>query len=332
MDFNNTYDASGVDVSNDVNTTPHLTTTAGPNETTDVYPRFRYIADVVNCVHFVIAVVAVVIGSFVVDVVRKLNDDELRSRFALLAVLIFDIVLAASNFTVVGSFFTLVEGRMNLHLTCPFVYINTALTALLTNCLALSLLCLAVDQVVAVFRPMYFRMVYGSRWKIVYGVIIISPVPLLGSALIYRNVSLDVDINDEMYCNYLTLVMFEIMQYAITILCFVIVSTPVIYGIVFCKIARQTHVPSEHAFEHVKNRKLIVTFFMLSASYFLLWIPTLAYFLLCFFKDTCWNEDTMNVSLVMHIIFTFNYMVDPLICAIRMEPVNRRFRKMFSRG
>ena len=293
---------------------------------------YSEVSDILNCAGVLFALVGVVFGCFVINIVRKLNDDELRSRFSLLCVLICDVIMAFSNLSAVGSIFTLIDRRRFEPLKCPFLYFNWILSSLFVIPLDLSLLCLAVDQVFAVFKPLYFRTRAGTRQKVIYAIITFVPVPLILCILIYWTFAITDNSDDELDCSLMVEADSALSQCVLVLIVPVAFSIPLIYAVVLWKISRQRDVHSENPVENIKNRRLVVTFLFISASYFLLWIPTLAYFSVCYYSDDgCWHEDAFDMSIVVQVIFTLNYVVDPIICALRMEPIKQRIRVMLKK-
>ncbi|XP_041370525.1 uncharacterized protein LOC121384254 [Gigantopelta aegis] len=287
-------------------------------------------SDILNCVTAGIAVVGVVFGCFVANIVRKLDDTELRSRFLLLSILICDVILTLSNLPLMVFVFTLINRKRFEKLTCPFVYVNLVVSSHFSMSLVLSLLCLALDQVIAVFKPLYFRTSEGTRRKVVYGVIICMPVPLASAMLIYWTQGITETSDDIVDCESLTKAASEVLPYQAVIAVPLAVSTPVIYAVVLWKISRQRCVHSDNPLGSIQNRRLVVSFLFLSASYVLLWLPTLAYFSGCYYSGNgCWEEESNDVSLLLYAIFTLNYIVDPVTCAVRMEPIKQRIILMF---
>ena len=288
---------------------------------------------IIQSVGFFVALVGVVFGGFVIHIVIKLSDNDLRSRFALLCVLICDFVQAVSNLTKVIFVLILVDREIFHRFSPHFVYINLILTNMFSIPLALSLLCLAVDQVIAVFKPLYFRTSEGTKRKIIYGVITFSPVPVISAISVYLIVNIVESSVDGVHFVMITIAFEELIQYVIIFAIPLAVCTPVIYAVVLWKIAGQRYGLSENALDKIQNRKLVTSFLLLSASYILLWIPTLAYFTWCYnSNDTCWENEAIAISLVVQIIYILNYVADPITCAVRMEPVKKRVLQIFSRG
>ena len=314
----------------DENVTNTAVSSSMAGNQTDDYP---YFFNIIHSVGFFVAMVGVLIGCFVINIVIKLSDNDLRSRFALLCVLICDVIQAVSNLSKVIFVFILVDRERFQSFYCHFVLINLMLTNMFSIPLALSLLCLAVDQVIAVFKPFYFRTTEGTKRKIIYVIISFSPVPVVSAILIYMTVdAIESSVNGA-YCLKITEAFQELIQYVIIFVIPLAISTPMIYAVVLWKISGQRCGLSENALEKIQNRRLVISFLFLSASYMLLWIPTLAYFTWCYNdSDSCWKDGTTSISLLVHIIYITNYIVDPITCAVRMEPVKQRILQLFSRG
>ena len=285
------------------------------------------ISDILNTVSVVVAAVGVGLGCFVVNIVRKLDDNDLRSRFSLLSVLICDVILASSNLTEIIFVLTLIDRKTFEDYECIFIYVNLILSSIFSVPLALSLLCLAADQVIAVFKPLYFRTSDGLSRKFMYSVVTFVPVFLTSAILIYWTLEVTGHSAD---CVVLLTATSDFVQYVVAFIVPVAASTPMIYAVVLWKISRQRSVHSENPVENIQNRRLVVTFLFISASYFLLWMPTLVYFSVCYYGgEGCWQKDTVDVSLVVHTLFIMNYIVDPVTCAVRMEPIKQRILQIF---
>ena len=297
---------------------------------TDEYSDFN---NIMHSVGFFVAMSGVLIGCFVINIVIKLSDKDLRSRFSLICVLICDVIQAVSNLSKVIFVFILVDRERFQRFQCQFVYFNYVLSNIFSIPLALSLLCLAVDQVIAVFKPFYFRTTKGTKRKIIYGVISFCSVPVVSPILIYWTVGVVESHINGIHCLKLLKAFEGLIQYVVNVVIPLAVCTPMIYAVVLWKISGQRCGLSENALEKIQNRRLVVSFLFLSASYMLLWIPTLAYFTWCYYSsDSCWHKSTTVISLLVHIIYILNYIVDPITCAVRMEPVKQRILQIFSRG
>ena len=311
--------------SENVNTATSFSSSMFDNQTRDD----SRIPEIIHSVGFFVAAVGVVFGCFVINIVRTLDDDELRSRFSLLCVLICDVILAFSNLTKVIFMFALLDRVTFKHLQCPFAYVNLILSTIFSISLTLSLLCLAFDQVIAVFKPLYFRTSEGAKRTFIYGVIIFLSVPLTSVILIFVTFDFIATSDNGVDCPIMMEAASLFAQYAVVFIVPVAFSTPVIYAVVLWKISRQRCVHSENPLEHIQNRRLVVSFLLLSASYFLLWMPTLTYFSICYYTgDGCWGNVEIDVTLVVHTLFLLNYIIDPITCAVRMEPIKQRILQM----
>ncbi|XP_041370763.1 uncharacterized protein LOC121384404 [Gigantopelta aegis] len=287
--------------------------------------------NILNCINVITALVGVTLCCFVANIVRKLDDNDLRSRFSLLSILICDVILALCDLPISIYELTLIDQKRFDHLKCPLDNVSSTGTSLFIMPLVLSLMCLALDQVIAVFKPLYFRTSEGTRRRIIYGAITCIPVPLASIMLIYFSLEITKSsYYTESYCESFTKAVSELLSYQFVIAVPLAVSTPVIYAVVLWKISGQSSVHSDNPVESIENRRLVMSFLFLSASYVLLWIPTLAYFIFCHYSSNgCWEEETTDTSLVLFIIFTFNFIIDPVTCAVRMEPIKQRIILMF---
>ena len=297
---------------------------------TDEYSNFN---NILHCVGLFVAIVSVIFGCFVINIVIKLKHKDLRSRFALICVLICDVIQAVSNLSKVIFVFILVDRERFQRFQCQFVYFNLLLSNTFSIPLALSLLCLAVDQVIAVFKPFYFRTTEGTKRKMVYGFIAFIPVPVVAISLIQLNVDFTERALNGLHCINMLKTFEKLIQYVANVVIPLAIATPMIYVVVLWKISGPRVVLSENALDKYQNRRIVITFLYLSASYILLWIPTLVYFSVCYYiSDNCWQRGTAAISLLVHIIYILNYLVDPITCAVRMEPVRQRILQIFNRG
>ena len=134
-----------------------------------------------------------------------------------------DVILSFSNVSENLYVLPLIDRERFDHLTCPFVYFNVIFSSLFSVSLVLSLLCLATDHVVTVFKPLSFRTSAGRRRMVVYGVVIFTPVPLTLLLLIYWSSKVIGD--SGVGCVVLMTAASEMMQYPVAVLVLVAFST-----------------------------------------------------------------------------------------------------------